>query len=683
MSILHDKFNIIENPFGDLTKEDINPIIDNYLENLLFSDEKIIHPDFFNSLSYFEKNKDIEYIKIFTNHLDRYLKQKRLSMRNNIKKGNFELETLLKLIENYKEKIIKVYQICDSLAIRKIASSLLYEEIILENSLTGFLKSELGTIDDSKKKSITSLINKIYEINYENEETKVFQWFLFLISSALSATVEENFNKTYPVPEDYQNIINFSINADFCIKIFNFYSINPTFKYLEIIMSASTKILIEKLVDIFNNCNLNQINKLMKTNFEIFDIIIYKLDNKTIKDLITSKFFFIIGQKISDFKELNLNSLKEFTECIQVFDKIINSTGTTRDVIDMKISNIFSKESTQDYLIETVHQNIINKESNFDNETLANIIGFCNNIKEKDKFIDKYNRLLILRMVNKPNIEIEKIYLNILVNKFGEKILFKTKKIINDMFNSIEDNENFKELIFNNKLNVISTSYNNWDINQQEGLISSDMIKSNSEFTNYLYNYQKFYDKRYSNKRKLNWYPHFGEITFEYLGKDIKMLPVQFLILEHVFNKKEITKQELIDYDLLFNYNLQFKQSLISSLLGGILIIDNDKIKVNDTDKDFISDNYIDIFFNTSNYKEIWENRRKEEFIMNRIDVIKSLINHHVKKSPLNKDDLFEKVKTNNVFEVTIELFEQSIKSMITNDYIKYNESTMIEKLFY
>ena len=57
MSILHDKFSIIENPFGDLTKEDINPIIDNYLENILFSDEKIIHPDFFNSLSYFEKNK--------------------------------------------------------------------------------------------------------------------------------------------------------------------------------------------------------------------------------------------------------------------------------------------------------------------------------------------------------------------------------------------------------------------------------------------------------------------------------------------------------------------------------------------------------------------------------------------------------------------------------------------------
>jgi uncharacterized protein YutD len=103
-----------------------------------------------------------------------------------------------------------------------------------------------------------------------------------------------------------------------------------------------------------------------------------------------------------------------------------------------------------------------------------------------------------------------------------------------------------------------------------------------------------------------------GQNTFEYLGKDIKMLPIQFLILEYVFSKKEITKQELIEYDLLVNYNLQFKQSLISSLLGGILIIDGDKIKVNDTDKDFISDNYIDIFFNTSNYKEIWENKLKQ-----------------------------------------------------------------------
>ena len=170
MSILCDKFNIIENPTQDLGKEDINPLIDNYLENLLFSDERIIHPDFFLSLSYFEKNKDIEYTQMFSKHLENYLKQKKLSMRNNIKNGNFELNTLIKLIETYSDKIKKVYQISNNIIIRKTASSLLYEQIILENSLSGFLKSELSTIEESKSKYIFSLINKMIEINKENPE---------------------------------------------------------------------------------------------------------------------------------------------------------------------------------------------------------------------------------------------------------------------------------------------------------------------------------------------------------------------------------------------------------------------------------------------------------------------------------------------------------------------------------
>ena len=690
MSILCDKFNIIENPTQDLGKEDINPLIDNYLENLLFSDERIIHPDFFLSLSYFEKNKDIEYTQMFSKHLENYLKQKKLSMRNNIKNGNFELNTLIKLIETYSDKIKKVYQISNNIIIRKTASSLLYEQIILENSLSGFLKSELSTIEESKSKYIFSLINKMIEINKENPETKVYQWFLFLISSALSTTIEENFNKTFPVPQNYQSIINFTNNADFCMKIYNFYVTSPATKEMNIILCASIRILIEKLIDIFDTCNLTQINKIMKTNFDIINIIVNKLnlpyDNKSIKEIITSKFFFIIDQKITNIKDTNLNILKELTECFQIFEKFISNSGTTRDIIDSKISSIFSNQATQDYLIETVHQNIISKGNNLENETLANIIGFCSNIKEKDIFIDKYNKLLILRMLNNPDIEIEKLYLHILIGKFGQKLLFKTNKIITDMEYSIGDNQNFKELNIcpSRTLNVITTSFNNWDINQQEGLISDDMVNIDKNYISFLYNhlntYQYFYKKRYENKRKLIWYPHFGHIIFEYLGKDIKMLPIQFLILEFIFNKKTCSKEDLINADFFINYNDQFKKSLISSLLGGILTIKNDIITLSeDNDKQ----DYIEIFFNTTNYRNIWESKRREEFAMNRIDVINSLINHHVKKNRLSKEELFEKIKSNDTFEVPLELFNKSIDLMIEKDYVKINESGAVEKILY
>jgi len=687
MSILYDKFNIIENPIKDIYKQDIIPLIDNYLENLLVCDEKIIHPDFFLSLSFFKI--DIDYNKLIIKHLENYLKQKKLSIRSNIKKGNFELEILIKLIENYSDKIKKIYQISNDPIIKKIASSQLYEEIILENSLNSFLKSELSTVDESKLKTVNLLINKMKDIQENNPETKSYQWFLFLIASSLCSTVEENFNKKLPISEDYQNIINFSTNANFCNKIYNFYKDSPASKEINIIICSSVKLLIEKLIDIFNTCTLNQINKVKKVNYETFDIIINKLnlpfENKLIRDIITSKFFIIIDQQIKDFNN-KITLLNELTECFQIFEKIINNSSTTRDIIDLKISTIFSNESTQNYLIETIHNNII--KNDIDDQILINILGFCSGIKDKDKLIDKYNRFLILRILNKPKIMIEKLYLSILNDKFGDKLLFKTNKIITDMENSVKDNSNFKELELKDfdKLNVLTTSYNNWDINQQEGLLvvtHEDSLGSN--LYKHLQIYEDFYTKRYANKRKLYWYPHFGEITFDYLGKEIKMLPIQFLILEYVFaNNNILTKDNLINAKFLSNYNLSFKQSLISSLVFGRILVIKETISVYKTVLNISSD-FINIFFSTTDYGNIWENKRQEELIMNRQDVISSQINHFLKKNSLNKEDLFTMVCENiKVFDCkdSKELFNKTIDYMIDKDYIKYND-TMLEKLFY
>lgn len=686
MSILYDKFNIIENP-KDFNKEDIIPLVDNYLENLLFCDEKIIHQDFFLSLSYYNIEK-VGYIELISKHLENYLKQKRQSIRTNIKKGNFDMDTLIKLIENYSDKLKKIYQISNNLEIIKIASSQLYEQIILENSLTGFLKSELSTTDEVKIKSIFLLIDKMIDINNANSETKAYQWFLFLISSALSSTVEENFNKTFPVPQNYQDILNFSTNANFCLNIYNIYKKSPAIKELNIILCSSIKILIEKLNIIFDTCNLNQINKIMKSNFSMIDIIVNKLnlpiENKTAKEIITNKFFIIIDNQIKKINDTNFVLLKELTECFQTFDPIINNSGTTRDIIMNKIAQIFSTDITQNYLIEIIHKNIIIN-INENHDVFINLLGFCSNIHDKDKFIDKYNRFLILRMINNPNMNVEKMYLHILIERFGEKLLFKTNKIINDTEYSIADINNYKKLIdFQDiKFNMITTSYNNWDINQQEGLVNINNENEtfiNSKLLTYLHSYQAFYKLRYADKRKLNWYLHFGEIVFEYLNKEIKMLPIQFIILEAA-QQNTYTKEDLLNIPYLENYNLEFKQSLIASLLlGGILNINNNIISIS---SDTMALDYINIFFTTTNYSNIWEEKRQNELISTRKDVINTQINHFLKKSSLNKVDLFKKVSENiKVFKLDDELFDKSITFMIDNDYIKYN-GDMMEKLLY
>ena len=693
MSVLYDKFSIIENPSKDINSEELLSDINNYFENLLLFDKKIIHQDYITSISRFQ-NK-IDYTKLLTTHLENYLKQKRLSIRNNIKKGNFEIDSLIKLIQTYCDKIINIEKICNNNEIKKISSLKLYEEIILENSLNGFLKNELSTIEDSKFKIINDLIFRMKSIFEDNPQTGAYEWFLFLISSALASTVEENFNKTFPVPENYQKIINFCNNLQFCSKIYNFYNKSIASKNLNIILNGSVKILGQNLIDIFNYSSLNKINSIFKNNSEILDILINKLsisiDNKTIKEIISNKFFIIIENNIKDLILENLEIFKDLTECLQIFDKFLLNIGSTRDIINNKLSLIFSNEKTQNFLIENIHQHIIRSsgDNEFEiNENLAVILSFCNNIKEKDKFIEKYNKLLIMRILNNPKIEIENIYLNSLIEKFGQKLLFKTKKIITDTDYTLKDVNNF------NKFNVeyskffhpITTSYDNWDINQCEGLITSQIIEQiddRSPTMNILFAYQNFYDIRYSNKRKLNWYPHFGEVVFDFMEKEIRMLPIQFMILEKISTSEKISKDDLINYNILVNYNINFKKSLISSLLfGGIVKINDDNISLT-TDVSNISTNYIDIFFTTTNYANIWEQRMIKELIMNRQDVVNSQINHFIKTTPLSKEDLYRKVSENiNVFELTMDIFDKSITHMIDNDYIKL-ENGLFEKLLY
>ena len=244
----------------------------------------------------------------------------------------------------------------------------------------------------------------------------------------------------------------------------------------------------------------------------------------------------------------------------------------------------------------------------------------------------------------------------------------------------------------NNNLDVTTSSYNNWDINQNEGILSNELVKkiiknNNSNASQELYelleSYEQFYEIRYDGKRKLNWYPHFGEIIFEYLNKEIKMLPIQFLVMEYVFNNNNCNKNDILNADFLVNYNDTFKKSIISTLIsGGILELNKDTLCIT-TNPDNIILDYINIFFTTTNYINIWEQKRQDHLIMERQDVISSQINHFVKKEPISKTDLYKKVTSNiKIFELDDILFNKTIDNMIEKDYIKY-ENDMLVKIFY
>jgi hypothetical protein len=253
-SSLKDKFGIISNDIFSISDNDINDLLDNYFENLLHSNEKTIHSDLLSQIFWFKKEYNFSIIML--KHLENFLKQKKISIRNNIKKGNFEIDSgLNKLIESYFEKINSfLIHVQNKEDIIKIALTKLYEQIISDPSLISYLKSEVSTLDINNKQNIIKLTLVLKRISEINPDLKSYQWFLFLISSALSAVTEESNSESFPVPESFQKIINFRKVLSFYEQVenyYNFINILPALPFftnsIAVLISSSVKMCVTSL----------------------------------------------------------------------------------------------------------------------------------------------------------------------------------------------------------------------------------------------------------------------------------------------------------------------------------------------------------------------------------------------------------------------------------------------------
>ena len=70
---LADKFNILDNTVVDTPSEELVSLIDNYFENLLYSNEKTLNSDFLSQVFWFHKDFNItNIIKVFFFKLNPY-----------------------------------------------------------------------------------------------------------------------------------------------------------------------------------------------------------------------------------------------------------------------------------------------------------------------------------------------------------------------------------------------------------------------------------------------------------------------------------------------------------------------------------------------------------------------------------------------------------------------------------
>lgn len=693
---LNDKFSIICNDVVNMSDIEIRELLDTYFENLLHSNEKIIHSDFLSQIFWFKK--EFDFSTIMLKHLEHFLKQKKITIRNNIKKGNFEIDTgLNKLIESYFEKINSfLTHVQNKEEITKIALAKLYEQIISDPSLISYLKSEVSTLDNNTRQNIIKLTFVLKKISEINPELKSYQWFLFLISSALSTVTEESNTEVFPVPESFQKIINFRKVLSFYEQIENYYKFIDN--DINIVLTGVVNVILRNLVEIMDFCTMKELISLLKNYNSILQKIFLNsviiVNGKNIKEMFTLQFFMFLEKIEKHNKKLDLDLL---IECFQVISNLLNTNSNAMDIINNKLSLLFSNEESQNYLLEKINQFILTSDEKLES-SVYNILNLCYNIKDKDKFIGKYNSLLINRVLFKPNLIVERNFYNILQTKFNDKLVIKTNKIITDMEATLSDRENFKTLLESNafdkivnkeclnKLSVVTASYNNWDVNQQEGILTYEAIEKNKgeyQLVDALYAYDKFYQKRFNNKRKLNWYPHFGEVKFNYLNKKIQMLPIQFMVLEAIQKIIIVDKESIMKIGLFKGYTNKFKNSVITSLiLGGIVKIEKETLVIS-TEIDKISSDFISLFFSSTNYVDVWNKKREEELVMNRKDTLSACVNHFIKKSPSSIDQLYTLIKSSmNLFDFQKTDLNEVIEIMVSKDYIKV-EAGLIEKILY
>ena len=670
-----NKFNVIQK----LELDNINyvSVMKNYLENTLESNINIYHPDYIYQMIWSNKINYDELKQIYDEAVSNVLIQKRQNIRNLIKKEKFDLSSLITLINNFNTKLLKLENIL-LIKNNNIANNV--RSILSDPILINYLETEFLSLDSETVSNIQKLTDILHQCPTED-----YHWFLKLIGHVLRNNIVP---LSVSIPDKYKYFYELTNTIEYAYKVTKMY------KFLNesvlILLNPIYEIILSQFINCINCCNIIELLNLINNKALIIKKI-FKDDNKK-----------LLTEAISNNFQNHIANIETFdyNKIILLLQLVIKCKNL--DLLESYIFLMFENEKIINCISDIIHDKI-----NDDPLTIKNMISLLK-IKNKDQFMDKYHKLLIERILSGDTVvENERKVIIELQGLFGPKITNKCLKVINDYSSTLEDNKQYKIKCGINNFNTVTTSYSNWDINYNQGyvtinsilpennndknlitkvynkLFKNDKIDKVIDLESYISNYQNYYNLIYSNKRKLLWLLQYGEIDITYEGINIKLLPIQLMVLELFNVKYAFTFERLIDQSFFANYSNKFKEDIVNSLVNGnILIKNNDKIYLNENNKN-ISTNLIDVYLNG-----ISENRKPlvdttYELAHDREDIVKSLINHNVKINSINKDQLFTKLQNDiTVFQLTDDIFNNSINKMVKYDYITI-ENNIISKCVY
>ena len=662
---LIDKFNIIENNSINLSHDDIIKIIENYIINILnkpLFDIYTIKTDNIKNIILF--NQDILYDTIIETNIQKHID----NMHKDIvgKLYDYNLDELNNTITTYTNTIRKIILVFTNINVKTRAyiCGYFYEKIISEPLIINLLQNTIPIMNENNS-IIFNIIDFINIINaFDNTKTNAkLDWFLHLVSTSFRIYEENNNSNIKQIPTQYNTMINLSKTILRYNNIRKIYYKLVRFEYKKIILSDIRKYIDNVIYNLSGELTFNELCLFLKNHSSYYA----SYHNEYTENINGDRRNLILLMLKKEIKKINdITSLEEF---ITNFLHIQNITiFIPKQYIVEQLSTFFDNNDNIIMLVKIICNDI-------------NHHYILSYIYDKILFMKIYNQLLIQRLLYTKDIEKEESIYKVVKNYFPKKLLNKTDKILSDMKKScyVMTKINSSEL-YSNELYFITTSYDNWDINQDEGNITLSDVNNNSLLYNSIYTYNYNYIKNVNNI-KLLWYPHFGEIIFTYINMDFKMLPSQYLVLEEIATKS-LSYKDYINLSFLKNYNIKFKDNIIKSLCHGGIILHSNGLFILSNNSNMKTD-YINIFFTTTDYIDIWEQKRNNEIVMRKEDIISSLINHYIKKQSMTLETLYNTICENmKLFIIMKEMYNKVVEDMIKKDYIKYKDN-MLVKLVY
>ncbi len=696
---LYDKFGIIENHLVNEDRKRIASKIENYFENLLNSDIRVLIPDYINQVIWFEGINSDDFTINMDVQIKNYLIQRRNNMRTFIKKESFDFTSLNKFLKNFIAKLEYLNTMMKSADNKVVKEGIrqLTNLIISDSLIMLFIEEQVITFDKSLKGEIETLLTLTKTLGkYDSNET--FTKMLKTIGNVFKkhlVNMEE-----FPLPENIKRIQKLSDNIRFCTNVKSYYKfVGEDFKVFAL---PVIQLIIENLTEVIQFNSLEEIEFTFSNIWKDFSSIVLDTTFEGKDEMVSnlSKEIICLIDKV--LKQPGDTGVFKLINILKYVDQLVEKQDC-KDIINQKIMVSLSSED----LLEQIHSTVNNLINGNKTTEAIKLLKFVSNVKDKDVFVAKYYQFLIKRLMDTISkfdtktgdlnkfaeyIQCEKNIVEFLKMKFGDKLCYKINKVITDTELSYDDNLNFVKLTtgtFDNKMTVITTSYSNWDVNQTEGIVTNKIVETirNTQLGKHLRNYQQYYELRYSNKRVINWFPHFGEVSVSYAGTNLIMLPIQFMVMEMFSDTDRVQVSQIQSAKFFANYTEKFRSDIIGSLVASSLFkIQGDFLVLQSSIQSSEKTNLIEIFFTNSDYASIWDQQRREEIVHTREEITTTVINSTLKDRDraMEFSELFDVVKNAiGVFELDNDIFTKSVEYMCKQDYIEKLESNKYKKLIY